>query len=328
MKVLKFVGFVIALLIFLVICAMSYVKLGLPDIDKPEDLTVPITPELVARGEYLANTVTVCMDCHSTRDWSRFSGPLVDNTLGKGGEVFDHKFGFPGVFTSKNITSSGIGDWSDAELYRAITSGVTKSGTAIFPVMPYRAYGKMAKEDIYAIIAYIRSLKPIDNTVGNSTPDFPMNFIINTIPQPADHQPLPDKSDVIAYGAYMTNAAGCTECHTPQENGAPIMSKYMAGGFPFQLPGFGVVISANITPDQSGIGSWSEDQFVERFKYYGKEGYVAHKVNEREFQSVMPWTMYARMEEEDLRAIYQYLQTIEPVEHVMQRFTPEESSGS
>lgn len=328
MKALKFAGFVIAFLIFLVVCVISYVKLALPDIDKPEDLTVPITPEVVSRGEYLANTVTVCMDCHSTRDWSRFSGPLVDNTLGKGGEVFDQKFGFPGVFTSKNITQSGIGDWSDGELYRAITSGVTKSGTPIFPVMPYLAYGKMAREDIYAIIAYIRSLEPIENSVGTSKADFPMNIIINTIPQPADHQPLPDKSDVIAYGAYLTNAAACTECHTPQENGAPIMSKYMAGGFPFQLPGYGLVLSANITPSKSGIGSWTEDQFVDRFKYYGSEGYEPHKVSAREFQSVMPWTMYAQMEEEDLRAIYNYLQTLEPVENVLQRFTPEESSGS
>jgi len=48
--------------------------------------------------------------------------------------------------------------------------------------MPYPNYGRMDKEDIYSMIAYIRSLAPIENEVPESKPDFPMNFIINTIP--------------------------------------------------------------------------------------------------------------------------------------------------
>ena len=82
--------------ILLVIIVVSYVVLALPNVGKPEAITVAITPERVARGEYLANHVTVCTDCHSKRDWTVFAAPLVPGTLGGGGEKFDASVGFPG----------------------------------------------------------------------------------------------------------------------------------------------------------------------------------------------------------------------------------------
>jgi len=93
---------------------------------KAEDLKLEYTPERIERGRYLATAVSVCMDCHSTRDWSKFSGPLKEGTLGKGGDRFDHSVGMPGVFYSKNITPAGIGRYTDGELFRTITTGVTK----------------------------------------------------------------------------------------------------------------------------------------------------------------------------------------------------------
>ncbi len=96
---------------------LTYVKAALPNVGPAPDLKVEITPERVARGSYLANTVLVCMDCHSGRDWTKFSGPIAEGTLGKGGEQFDQKFGFPGVYYSRNITPAGIKDWTDGELF-------------------------------------------------------------------------------------------------------------------------------------------------------------------------------------------------------------------
>src|SRR6202012_5065901 len=112
--------------------------------------------EKIERGRYLANYVTVCMDCHSTRDWSKFSGPLKEGTLGQGGELFNQKFGFPGTYYSRNITPEGISRYTDGELFRLITTGVTKEGKPMFPVMPYPYYGKMDPDDIMCVIAYIR----------------------------------------------------------------------------------------------------------------------------------------------------------------------------
>ncbi len=140
---LKIVLYLVILAVVGIGALLAYVKFALPDVDKAQDLKVELTPERIARGSYLANHVTVCMDCHSTRDFSKFSGPVVEGTLGKGGDRFDETMGFPGVYYSKNITPAGISRYTDGELYRGITTGVTKEGRAMFPVMPYPYYSKM-----------------------------------------------------------------------------------------------------------------------------------------------------------------------------------------
>lgn len=90
--------------------------------------------------------------------------------------------GFPGSFVAKNITPFNLKGWSDGEIYRAITSGVDKDGrTAFFPVMPYLYYSKLATEDVYSIIAYVRSLPSIESHPGITKADFPMNIILHTI---------------------------------------------------------------------------------------------------------------------------------------------------
>ena len=74
---------VLILVIVVIAGVASYVKLALPDVGDAPDLHIAITPERVQHGDYLANHVSLCMDCHSTRDWERFSGPLVTGTNGK-----------------------------------------------------------------------------------------------------------------------------------------------------------------------------------------------------------------------------------------------------
>lgn len=321
-KMLRYFGYFMTLLIIFVGIVIVYVKYELPDVGDPEDLRLEITLERLERGEYLANSVCVCMDCHSTRDWSKFSGPLMEGTLGKGGEIFDQKFGFPGKFYSRNITPAGIGAWTDGELLRAISSGVNKEGRAMFPVMPHAYYGKMDKEDLLSIIAYVRSLKPIENTVAASVPDFPMNVIINTIPKKAQFSKIPDKSNTLAYGTYLFNAAACSECHTKQEKGEKVHELELAGGFDFALGNGAVVRSANITPDmETGIGKWTEEAFVNRFRKYADSTNQVHTVVNGTFNTVMPWTMYGKMKVEDLKAIFAYLKTVKPIKNEVVKFS-------
>jgi hypothetical protein len=322
MKIAKYVLYACAFVLVIVAGLLSYVKIALPNVGDAENLTIEYTPARIERGKYLANSVAVCMDCHSTRDWSKFSGPLTEGTLGKGGERFDQKMGLPGVYHSKNITPFGISRYTDGELFRVIATGVTKEGRAMFPLMPYLYYGRMDKEDIYAIIAYVRSLAPIENAVAESVSDFPMNFIINTIPAKPQHQTRPASSDVLASGAYLINAAGCAECHTKADKGQIIKELCFSGGREFAFPNGSTVRSTNITPDKTGIGSWTEEQFVQRFKAYSDSGYVAPVVPNGEFNSIMPWTMYSKMNKEDLAAIFQYLKTVKPIENTVERFTP------
>jgi mono/diheme cytochrome c family protein len=320
-KVLKVIG---ALLLLVVIGAgglIAYVKLALPNVGPAPDLKVEATPALIARGAYLANHVSLCMDCHSTRDWSRFSGPLTPGTLGKGGEVFGPDLGFPGTFVARNITPAGIGSFSDGELYRTITTGVTRDGSALFSIMPYENYGRMDPEDINAIIAYMRSLAPIAHAVPAPAPDFPVNILINTMPQKAAPQKRPQPTDTLAYGAYMVNAAGCVVCHTKHEKGKMVGQPY-AGGFEFNLGGGYIVRSPNITPDDTGLKAMTKADFIARFKAHANPA-VARPVDmsKGEMQTVMPWTMYAGMTEQDLDAIYEYLRTLPPLHNAVERWT-------
>jgi cytochrome c553 len=322
-KALKVIGYIVAFLSVAVAAMLTYVKAALPDVGDANDLKIEYTPERIARGKYLATSVTVCMDCHSKRDWTKFSGPLVPGTLGQGGERFDQKLGLPGVFISKNITPHGISRYTDGELLRVITTGVNKEGNAMFPLMPYTYYGRMDLEDIYSIITYVRSIAPIDNTIDQSQPDFPMNFIINTIPQPAQHQKRPDKSDKLAYGAYMINATACAECHTQVNKGQIIPELKYGGGREFPFSDGSIVRSANITPDgETGIGKWTEELFIQKFRVYADSNYVSERVKAGEFNSWMPWTMYAQMDRDDLAAIFHYLKTVKPISNKVTKFTP------
>ena len=315
----RIILWIILILLFGTSSILLYLKHFLPGVGSAPEIKVEITPERIERGKYLAFHVAACMDCHSTRDWSKYSGPLVQGTLGKGGEVFDRKFGFPGKFTSKNITPFHLKDWTDGEIYRAITAGVNKNGMSLFPVMPYQYYGKMDDEDIKSIIAYIRTLPAIDYEPEESEADFPINFIMNTMPAKGQPNALPSKADTLAYGSYLTNAAGCLECHTQQDKGQKLDGMDFAGGFEFQLP-TGIVRSPNITPAKSGLANWTKAAFISRFKAY--ENAINLPLPPNGMNTVMPWTMYAGMTEEDLGAIYTFLQTVNPVENTVVKFTP------
>ena len=136
-KAMKIASFVLLALIICLGILLTYVKTALPNVGEPEVISIEHTPARLERGTYLANHVYVCVDCHSKRDWTKFSGPLVEGTIGMGGETFDQRYGFPGKFYSRNISPAGIGTWTDGELLRAISTGVSKSGRALFPVMPH-----------------------------------------------------------------------------------------------------------------------------------------------------------------------------------------------
>ena len=311
---------VVGAVVLFVLSSLSYVKFVLPNVGDAPDIEVPKKATNVERGRYLANSVAVCMDCHAVRDWSLFTGPPTPGTLGRGGEKFDQEMGLLGVYYSKNLTPYGLKDWTDGEIFRAITTGVSKEGNALFPIMPHPNYGQVDKNDIYDIIAYLRSLEPIEYTPPPSVSDVPMNFIINTIPKEASFTIIPDKTDQAAYGKYLATLASCGDCHTPFEAGEYDMSHFMAGGRQFLLPG-ATLTTANLTPDkETGLGNWTEEVFVRRFKQYQDSSYVVPKVEPGDFITIMPWIMYSTMEEEDLKAIFAYLQDLDPIKHEVEKF--------
>jgi hypothetical protein len=321
-KLLKVLGIIVLSILFILLICIAYIKIALPNVDPAPQMTVEHTSARLARGTYLANSVMSCMDCHSTRNLTQFSLPMEEPTRGQGGQRFDQSLGFPGIFYSANITPAGIGGWNDGEIYRAITTGVRKNGKPIFPVMPYHSYGFADPEDVKSLIVYLRSLTPKENIVPESSADFPMNILLNTIPKKASPMKIPPAGDSLAYGKYLFTIASCYDWHTPFDKGKFDDEYAFAGGRVFPVPG-GMVTSANITPDkETGIGAWTRDLFISRFALF-RDSTNAHRVvNPGELQTMMPWTMYGTMTDSDLSCIYAYIQTLKPKKHVLVKFKP------
>jgi mono/diheme cytochrome c family protein len=276
----------------------------------------------LARGEYLANYVSGCIDCHSQRDYTKFSGLIVPGSEGKGGEVFNEIYAIPGVVFARNITpdtANGIGKWTDEEIVNAITRGIKKNGDTLHPIMPYRHYNQMSKDDIYSIIAYIRTLKPNNNKVPERFLSEPVYLYYPTLASNSlENNVKPDVSDKVKYGAYVTNSAACMDCHTPIEKGKYNMDKLFAGGFTFNMGTF-VANTANLTPDSlTGIGKWTEEMFLEKFKAYRDPARYA--ANPGKVNSIMPWSLFTKMDDTDIKAIYSYLRTIKPVQNLVEKY--------
>ena len=316
---LNIVGVLVGLVVVAALGGLAYLMVAFPKVPPPAVVTLEPTPERLARGKYLSDHVTGCTACHSERDWTKFSGPVKADRIGAGGQEF--ALGSAGAVYAKNITPAAIGSWTDGELQRAVTAGVSKDGTPLFPLMPYPHFGALAADDMHAVLAYVRSWKAIEGAVPARTLNFPMNLIVRTIPAPANPQPRPSPDDKAAYGRYITRAALCADCHSPiDDRGQPLPGRAFSGGMEFVETGYRVR-SANITPDaDTGIGSWTEQQFIDKFKAFETPSDATLSESERRQNTPMPMTSYAGMTREDLSAIYHYLRTVPPVVNRVTRF--------
>ncbi|MCC6165168.1 MAG: c-type cytochrome [Acidobacteria bacterium] len=297
----------------------TYLMLGYPKVGPAPDVTIERTSERIARGKYLADHVAACTDCHSQRDWARYAGPVKDGTYGAGGEVFDESMGMPGRVVSRNITPGALGDWTDGEILRAMTAGVSRDGSPLFPLMPYLDYGAhMDPEDAKAIVSYLRTIPASSHAPEPTRLNFPLPLIVRTMPQqPARVATRPATDDRVAQGEYLVQMAGCTHCHTPMDDSRqPLPGRTLAGGTPFAFPNGVVARAANLTPHASGIGAWTEADFVQRFKSAAVEPQL---VVAGGFNTPMPWQAYAGMTSDDLGAIYAYLRTLPAVDHAVEK---------
>jgi mono/diheme cytochrome c family protein len=268
-------------------------------------------PATIERGRYMFNLAD-CAGCHSERDYTRFAGPVVPGGLGRG-FVFPPELGLPGKVVAPNITpdrETGIGAWTDTEKIRAIRDGIGRDGKPLFPMMPYEAYRHMSDRDVKALVAYMNTLAPVKNPLPRT--QLPPGMKLPPL-QPAGTVPDPDASDRVKYGEYLVTLGTCAHCHTPLAEGHPDTSKLFAGGQDFKFPGGASVVSSNITPDpETGIGKWTQDQFVKRFHMY--RPYLKTGAPKAPF-TLMPWLALAGTTGEDLQAMYAYLKTVKPVKN-------------
>jgi mono/diheme cytochrome c family protein len=317
-RIVRIVLYLVAAMFVIATGGVGYLFLALPRAAAPEEFQAPRTPERLARGEYLSRHVAGCSDCHGERDWTKYSAPQIRDREGHGGTAFKMDVG---TVYGANITPAKLESWTDGEVLRAMTSGVSKDGSPLFPLMPYENLRHMSREDAEAIIAYIRTLKPASREVPRSKLDFPLNLIVRTIPSPAPplREKAPDPSNRVEYGKYLTTIASCGDCHTKREQGAKVPGMDYAGGMKFEMKSGGEIHSANITPDpETGIGRWTEAQFIDRFKSIANAPEESLALNGRK-NTEMPWRDYGGMTTEDLSAIFAYLKTLTPVRHTVQR---------
>ena len=279
--------------------------------------------QVLDRGRYLVHHVAGCVDCHSKRDFTKYSGPVVPGTEGGGGMLFDEKFGLPGKVYGRNITpdtETGIGTWTDEQILRAITQGINKNGDTLFPLMPYANYNHMAKSDLLSIIAYIRTLKPIKNAVPARQLMIPiaMAYPAPFLQPSVDGNMKPPETDQAKYGQYLATFADCGTCHSPLTPHGPDMSRIYSGGYTFDL-GSNKVTSANITPDSTtGIGTWTEERFMMKFTPYREE--KNYNYNPGNQNTIMPLSLLAGLSDQDLKCLYAFFKSIKPMKNQVEKF--------
>jgi cytochrome c2 len=316
---------IVALLVITVAGGLIYIYGFLPRMRLAPDFRIEANPQVLARGEYLVKHVMLCNDCHSERDWTLYSGPAIP-PLGAGRPCMDENTkavginfgmgGFPGRLCIRNITpdvATGIGGWTDGEVVRAIREGVSRDGEALFPIMPWFMYKHLSDEDVAAVIAYMRAQPAVKSFRPDRQLDFPLNIIFRFYPEPLDGPvATPPRSDTVAYGRYLTKIARCEFCHTVRASRGelePSSDRLLSGGVPFTM-GTRTQYSMNLTRHATGLGSWTKEQFIARFRLTPTPFPIATEEENTE----MDWAAFSGMTDADLGAIWDYLQSLPPLE--------------
>lgn len=254
--------------------------------------------DLVKRGDYLVNTIMTCGNCHTPK------GPpaAIAGKDFSGGLSWDEP---PFKVTAPNITQdkeTGIGSWSDADIKKVLRTGVRPNGVQIAMVMPTDFYEIITDRDMDAIVAYLRTLKPVKNTVP--APIYKMPQVHHAFPGAETPFTEAMLSDRVKKGFYLATIGHCMECHTPMgPRGREFADKLGTGGFEFPGP-WGVSVSKNITQSKTkGIAEWTDAEI----KTAITTG-VDRKGNK--LKPPMGYQYYAHMTGDDLDAVVAYLRTV------------------
>jgi mono/diheme cytochrome c family protein len=262
-------------------------------------------------GKYLVESVTICFECHSERDFSQPGWPIPPGRAGSGRILWGE--GSPNQVVASNITpdkSTGIGTWSDEEIIRAIRDGVGKNGRVLNPEMPSRYFRSLDDVELRSIVMYLRTIPPVSNRLPEMAKYVPGKH------PPAiamDKIRLTKESSKVKRGEHLVRLAGCETCHTPNNEDGFIRGLEFAGGKVFSH-GEQSAATPNLTPDPSGISYYDEERFIAVVR--------TGKVGAREINSAMPWYFYRHLTDADLKAIFAYLQALPPVKHQVDNSEP------
>ncbi len=254
--------------------------------------------DLVKRGDYLVNGILTCGNCHSPK------GPTGDipGKLFSGGLSWDEP---PFKVTAPNITQdkeTGIGKWSDADIKKVLRTGIRPNGVHVAMIMPTGFYHIMTDRDVDAVVAYLRTIKPISNKVAD--PIYKMPQVEHVLPGGEKPYTEAMMGDKVKKGFYLATIAHCMECHTPMVKGMRQWDTRLgAGGFDFPGP-WGVSTSRNITSSKAkGIGTWTDAE-IKRAITTGVRKDGSH------LKPPMGFHYYSTLTPGDLDAVVAYLRTV------------------
>jgi len=273
------------------------------------------TPQRLERGRYLFLGIAGCAFCHSPHDANQTGNPIVAGQEGTGRDMGAE--GFPGRVVAPNLTpdpQTGLGSWSDDAIARAIREGVRMDGRALFPIMQYQNFRHMSDEDVASIVVFMRSLPAVHHGLPRTEIVFPVKYLIRSVPQPIT-APVdgPDPNDVIQRGKYLVTIGSCNACHTPQLRGQKIAGLEYGGGFTLKENGMSAT-AANISPDATGISYYDETLF--------KQALRSGHVGARSLSPIMPYEVYSKLTDDDLKAMFAYVRTLKPVKHRVDNAIP------
>ncbi|HWH63080.1 MAG TPA: c-type cytochrome [Ginsengibacter sp.] len=268
------------------------------------NIHIEFSTERLERGKYLVNGVLRCFHCHAEADKTKAGWPPFADKLGSG-EIFyqtdSTRFCAPNISPDKE---TGAGTWTDDMFIRVLRDGIGHDGRAL-TTMPWWIYKRLSDEDLASVIVYLRSLPPVKNKLPQRLLPVEEEQALQNEPREMKDVSVPqtDTSTLLAKGRYLVTIGECEGCHTAWYKRNP---GFFGGGNIIANGGTdSVVVSGNISPDITGIGSWTSETFI-RIMRTGKGGTLHHS---------MPWREFSNISDTDLSAILVALKQLNPVEH-------------
>ena len=257
-------------------------------------VSIPTDAASIARGKHYVEAVGVCQVCHG----QNLAGPVIDDCKDVPCIGFSDESIF-GKIAPANLTSGlgGIGgSFTDDDYIRAIRHGIGMDNQAL-TIMPAEEYNRISDDDLGAIIAYLKTLPPVDNEVGESGLG-PLgrtlaSFVGGLIPASLiDHEAQRPQSPAVGvtaeYGEYLSNI--CTVCHGEGLSGS-------------RVPGNDRVKAPDITMN-GDIGTWTKSQFIDTIRSGNTPR--GNLLDPR----FMPWNRFTQMTNDELDAIWLYLESL------------------
>lgn len=291
MKILKWIGYILGGIVVILVIAlgvfyfMSTQKLGNSFEVTPDAITIPTDAESIARGKHFVESISDCVGCH---------------TPNLGGQMFLDDPSFAQI-AAPNLTSGqgGIGaTYTDEDWVRALRHGVAGDGRQLI-IMPSHWYNYLQDEDLGNIIAYLKTVPPVDQAwPARSVAFIPTRILLSlgALPfAPAliaqnEARSTAEPAVTVEYGKYLVQVAACRECH----------GNDLAGGVNPGAP-----VGPNLTPG-GAFAAYREEDFLTTLH----TGVTPGGAN---LSEEMPWKNYGKMTDDELKAIFSYLQSLAPL---------------